>query len=294
MFTLNGNRRPHVVATLQVLHGRGGATFYHLYQFFRGFQKSNRLSAAEQIFSKKSFSIVKSGFDLKHVDIKHVDWKSTISEYDIKDFEVLYTTQKEKGWVTVNVYVLPNELLAEKPKQEYETFHAVLNPEATVVDTRLNRSPVVPVFKVVVDGATNYYKSLSEALFVEPDKKKIKEIKAVTVDGTYFEIKDQIHVKSVDMTVNRVVAFHEDKVDKSKKTFKAKITGLSSPVVLTKDVDSFKDGLYAVQGVVNGVIVVETLKSIVHGNKRTAHFIADTHRKYKEIIKGQEVVFDVK
>lgn len=289
MFTLNGNRRPHVVATLRVLHGRGGATFYHLHQFFRGFQKSNRLTAAEQIFSKKSFSNVKAGFD-----IKQVDWKSTVDEYNINDFEVLYTTQKEKGWVTVNVYVLPNELLAEKPKQEYETFRAVLNSAATVVDTRLNRGPIVPVFKVVVDGVTSYYKSKSEAQFENVDKKNIKEVKAVVVNGTYFEVSGAIHIKSVDMTANRIVAFHVGKEDKTKKVFKSKVTGLDSTVVLTKDVNAFSDGLYGIQGVVNGVIVVETLKSIVKGDKRTAYFIPESDKKYKEIIKGHEVVFDVK
>lgn len=289
MFTLNGNRRPHVVATLRIISGRNGAPFYNINQFFRGFQKSNRLTAAEQIFSKKSFSNVKVGFD-----IKQVEWKSTIAEYNVNDFEVLYTTQKEKGWITVNVYVLPNDLLAEKPKQEYETFRAVLNPSATVVDTRLNRSPIVPVFKVVVDGVTSYYKSKTEAQFVNVDKKNIKEVKAVVVDGTYFEVSGTIQIKSVDMTANRIVAFHVGKEDKSKKVFKSKVNGLDSTVVLTKDVNSFADGLYSIQGVVNGVIVVETLKSIVKGDKRTAYFIPDSDKQYKEIIKGREVVFDVK
>lgn len=155
-----------------------------------------------------------------------MDWKSTVDEYNINDFEVLYTTQKEKGWVTVNVYVLPNELLAEKPKQEYETFRAVLNSAATVVDTRLNRGPIVPVFKVVVDGVTSYYKSKTEAQFENVDKKNIKEVKAVVVNGTYFEVSGAIHIKSVDMTANRIVAFHVGKEDKTKKSSNPKLLAL--------------------------------------------------------------------
>lgn len=286
MFILNGNRRPNVVAKMQFQNINGQKPFYKIYSFF------NYLNHKDIKVDKKTFVDVRR-FD-KDLNAS-VDWISKVDAYDGKNNEILYTTTINDNRVVVNIYIVPKEAFLKKPQQDQKTFKAELNPIAVINDTRVGRSPIVKVLKAVINGDDKFFKSKTEAMYVvDGDESKLQTVEAVVVDGQYYEVKSKINIEEVDIYENRVVAYHERTVPKNKQTFSEKIEGLQNGIVLSKSFATANDGIYQVQGVVNGVIFVETIKSIVKGTTRTLHFVDIKSPIYKDLTKAYKLQIMVK
>lgn len=287
MFHTNGSRRPNAVCSITVRHH--GKPFNTAARLVFDMVHNINNSRDIQLINKTTFEKGLRGLQFS----VNIDWKTTVASFESSTHDVLYnmsSISKNKHEALVTVYIIPKEMLINRPIQKEDRFEATLNPTYVIEDTRVSSGPVITVFTTEDINGVHYFKSKTEALYyVNHDESRLSTVDCIRVGNDYFEVKAKLPaMKEVDINEFKLFAYDARKQKAPNKPyFKPKVQNDGGSICYSHDVDSFEDGFYKVAGHINGAIFIETVKSLVKAPVRTAYFFkagTDDYRKIADTV----------
>jgi hypothetical protein len=290
MFHTNGNRRPNPVLSIVINHH--GKSFNEVVRFVNGYFSEVKNSRVSMLLDKKVFA--QALYPLKTVN--RIEWKSVEDTYKSEGNYTLFNITKTatKHEALLNIYIIPQEMLLEMPKQKDTNFEATMNPDFVVEEKRLSQGPVITVFTTEDIDGVHYFKSQTEALYyVKGNQSALSTVDVICVGDEYFEVKAKLPAfKAVNVNEHKLFAFVPHKAPKDQTMFSASVDRADRNV-FTHDVDSFEDGLYKVQGSLTGAVLVETLTSKIKSSTRKAYFLKYGSDEYKKVVAEMPMVTTV-
>lgn len=280
MFNINVGQRqpkPAIIINYSDKYISTGDMVTHFKKSIKEIEKLSFID--ESIFIRNFSQSIKSKIEFNTV-IKFN--KNYIASYNIVKNKKRRSKSNSSYGVTVYLYFTEASKI-EKFTQYYDRF--VINfKKGAVLDVFTKDKPFSFIFKMSKNNEEFYVKTKAEKDFLELDGYTYKTITYIESDGKYFEIVKEIkhnEFKVIDTLTNKIKIFKTQKAAKAnnKPFYQIEIDGISGKNYFTMDFENSSNGFFKVYGDVEGYVLVETVVSILNGEKRMITFIKKTDKE---------------